>query len=380
MMKPTLDLEEGRQIFEEALRTLHRLNGSDLYIEAEAPIAARVDGKIRFLSEDPLTPEQARQVIFAAMNDNQRQAFLEALEYNFAYALPDIGRFRLNVFMQRGTPALVARTIKTEVPDVDTLGLPPILKQLIMKKQGLILFVGGTGTGKSTSLASLIDYRNRNSDGHIITIEDPIEFVHRHKRCIVSQREVGVDTLSYFEALKNTLRQAPDVIMIGEIRDRENMEHAINFAETGHLCLSTLHANNANQALDRIINFFPEEKRSQLLMDLSFNLLAIVSQRLVPRIGGGRVAAMEILVATPRVKDLVFKGEVHKLKEVMEASREAGMQTFDQHVLELFDQGLITFEDALRNADAPNDVRLKIKLAGKLPKDAMGAELSNMTL
>ncbi len=379
-MSTQLTLEESRQAFEEALIALHNQGGSDLYIEAGAPIAIRVDGRVRFLTEDKLPPDLAKQIVCAALNERQQQEFREKLEYNFAYSIAGVGRFRINLFMQRGTPAIVARTIKTDIPPVDTLGLPAILKQLIMKKQGLILFVGGTGTGKSTSLASLIDYRNANSEGHIITIEDPIEFVHRHKRSIVSQREVGMDTLSYFEALKNALRQAPDVIMIGEIRDRENMEHAINFAETGHLCLSTLHANNANQALDRIINFFPEEKRNQLLMDLSFNLLAIVSQRLIPKVGGGRIAAMEILIATPRVKDLIFKGEVHKLKDTMAASREAGMQTFDQHVFELFDQGLISFDDALRNADAPNDVRLKIKLAGKLPKDAQTADMVNKTL
>ncbi len=378
-MSEELTLEESRQAFEEALIALHKQGGSDLYIEAGAPIAIRVDGVVRFLTEERLPPELAQKIVCSTLNERQQKEFREKLEYNFAYSLPGVGRFRVNMFMQRGTPAIVARTIKTEVPDVDSLGLPPVLKKLIMKKQGLILFVGGTGTGKSTSLASLIDYRNTHSDGHIITIEDPIEFVHRHKRCIVSQREVGMDTLSYFDALKNALRQAPDLIMIGEIRDRENMEHAINFAETGHLCVSTLHANNANQALDRIINFFPEDKRSQLLMDLSFNLLAIVSQRLIPQVDGGRVAAMEILVATPRVKDLIFKGEIHRLKDTMAASKDAGMQTFDQHVFELFDQGLISFDDALRNADAPNDVRLKIKLAGKLPKDAQSADSVNMT-
>jgi len=379
-MDTQLSPEESKQAFEEALLALHNQGGSDLYIEAGAPIAIRIDGKMQFLTDERLPPQLAEQIIFAGLNERQLQAFKEQLECNFAYSIPGVGRFRINVFMQRSTPALVARTIKTDIPDIDTLGLPPVLKELIMKNRGLILFVGGTGTGKSTSLASLIDYRNRNSQGHIITIEDPIEFIHRHKGCIVSQREVGMDTLSYFEALKNALRQAPDVIMIGEIRDQENMEHAINFAETGHLCLSTLHANNANQALDRIVNFFPKEKRSQLLMDLSFNLLAIVSQRLIPKIGGGRVAAIEILIGTQRIKDLIFKGEIHRLKEAMAVSREAGMQTFDQHILELFDQGLISYDDAMRYADAPNDVRLKIKLAGKLPEHAQDLNAIKPTL
>ncbi|HIQ40236.1 MAG TPA: PilT/PilU family type 4a pilus ATPase [Sulfurivirga caldicuralii] len=369
-MDTQLSPEESKQAFEDALLALHHQGGSDLYIEAGAPIAIRIDGKMHFLAEERLSPQLAEQIILAGLTAQQLKAFKRQLEYNFAYSIPGVGRFRVNIFMQRGTPALVARTIKTDIPNLETLGLPSVVQELIMKNRGLILFVGGTGTGKSTSLASLIDYRNRHSKGHIITIEDPIEFIHRHKRCIVSQREVGTDTLSYFEALKNALRQAPDVIMIGEIREQETMEHAISFAETGHLCLSTLHANNANQALDRIINFFPEEKRSQLLMDLSFNLLAIVSQRLIPKIGGGRVAAVEILIGTQRIKDLIFKGDIQHLKEAMAVSREVGMQTFDQHILELFDQGLISYDNAMRYADAPNDVRLKIKLAGKLPEEA----------
>ncbi|WP_294945370.1 PilT/PilU family type 4a pilus ATPase [Sulfurivirga sp.] len=376
-MSVELTPDEARAALEEALVALLERNGSDLYIEAGAPVALRVNGEVEYLSEDRLPPQFATTLVRSSMNDEQWKQFNETLELNYAYSIPGKGRWRMNAFIQRGTPALVARTIKSNIPTVDELGLPPVLKDLIMRKQGLILFVGGTGTGKSTSLASLIDYRNRNASGHIITIEDPIEFVHHHQRSIVSQREVGMDTRSYFDALKNTLRQAPDVIMIGEIRDQENMEHAINFAETGHLCLSTLHANNANQALDRIINFFPTDKRNQLLMDLSFNLLAVISQRLVPRKDGGRVAAMEILIRTPRVADLIFKGDIPALKETMAASTDSGMQTFDQHLFQLFDQGIITAEDALRFADSPNDVRLQIKLAGKLPRELQNEEFIN---
>ncbi len=376
-MSVELTPDEARAALEEALVVLLERNGSDLYIEAGAPVALRVNGELEYLSEERLPPQFATTLVRSSMNDEQWAQFNDNLELNYAYSIPGKGRWRMNAFIQRGTPALVARTIKSDIPSVDELGLPPVLKDLIMRKQGLILFVGGTGTGKSTSLASLIDYRNRHAAGHIITIEDPIEFVHHHKRSIVSQREVGMDTRSYFDALKNTLRQAPDVIMIGEIRDQENMEHAINFAETGHLCLSTLHANNANQALDRIINFFPTDKRNQLLMDLSFNLLAVVSQRLVPRKDGGRVAAMEILIRTPRVADLIFKGDIPALKETMAASNDSGMQTFDQHLFQLFDQGIITAEDALRFADSPNDVRLQIKLAGKLPRELQSEEFIN---
>jgi len=360
---------ENLVLLEEVLSILADQGGSDLYIEAGSPVAMRKDGNITYITEDKLDAATAADLVYAAMNAHQKQEFESTYELNFAHAIPGKARFRMNAFIQRGTPALVARTIKTDIPPFESLGLPPIVKDLIMEQQGLILFVGGTGTGKSTSLASLIDHRNATTASHIITIEDPIEFVHRHKRSIVTQREVGVDTQSYEMALKNTLRQAPDVIMIGEIRDRENMEHAINFAETGHLCLSTLHANNANQALDRIINFFPEERRQQLLMDLSFNLRAIISQRLIPRTDGGRIAAVEVLIRTPRVGDLIFKGQINELKKTMAASRDDGMQTFDQHLFELFSEGLISFEDALRYADSANDVRLQIKLSGKLPKE-----------
>ncbi|SIN74327.1 twitching motility protein PilU [Sulfurivirga caldicuralii] len=362
------------KLLDELLLILLEQGGSDLYIEAGSPVAMRKDGVLHYISEDKVDSDTAKGLTYAAMLPHQKEEFDKTFELNFAHAIPGRARFRLNAFIQRGTPALVARTIKTEIPPFESLGLPPVLKRLITEKQGLILFVGGTGTGKSTSLASLIDHRNTTTASHIITIEDPIEFVHRHKKSIVTQREVGMDTLSYEMALKNTLRQAPDVIMIGEIRDRENMEHAVTFAETGHLCVSTLHANNAYQALDRIINFFPEERRPQLLMDLSYNLKAVVSQRLVPKVGGGRVAAVEILIRTPRVADLIFKGELTSLRKTMEESREVGMQTFDQHLFDLFNEGLISYEDALRFADSPNDVRLQIKLSGKLPPEMEGNE------
>jgi len=282
---------------------------------------------------------------------------------NLAVGYPDIGRFRVNIFQQRGELALVARHIKTEIPQADDLGLPPILKKLIMQKRGIVLFIGGTGSGKSTSLAALIDHRNKSSDGHIITIEDPVEFLHPHQKSIVNQREVGVDTMSYEQALQNTLRQAPDVILIGEIRTRETMEHALAFAETGHLCLSTLHANNSNQALDRIINFFPEERHKQLFLDLSLNLQGFVSQRLVPTVDGKRAAAIEILLGTPRICDLIKKGKVEEVKEVMEKSENQGMKTFDGALFELFKTGIITHEEALRNADSKNNLRLRIQLS-----------------
>ena len=304
-----------------------------------------------------------KKITYQIMNDDQIAEFEKNPEMNLAIADPDIGRFRVNIFQQRGELGIVARNIKTEIPDAASLGLPPVLSDLIMSKRGIILFVGGTSSGKSTSLAALIDHRNKNSDGHIITIEDPVEFVHPHQGCIVNHREVGVDTNSYEEALKNTLRQAPDVILIGEIRSQETMEHALVFAETGHLCLSTLHANNANQALERIVNFFPEERRPQLLMDLSLNLLGIMSQRLVPSVTGGRCAAIEVMLASPLVKDLILQGDIHALKEVMEKSIDQGMKTFDQALIALHHNGMISEEEALRNADSVNNVRLKIKLA-----------------
>jgi len=304
------------------------------------------------------------------MNDKQAYEFESTKECNFAIAPPDIGRFRVNTFIQQGRTGIVMRTINSVIPKFEDLGLPEVLRDVSMTKRGLVIFVGGTGSGKSTSLAAMVGFRNQNSQGHIITIEDPIEYVHDHDKCIVTQREVGVDTDGWLSALKNTLRQAPDVILIGEIRDRETMDYAIAFAETGHLCLSTLHANSANQALDRIINFFPEERRDQLLMDLSLNLKAFISQRLLPlREGKGRVAAVEIMLNSPLISDLIFKGAVHEIKEIMAKSREMGMQTFDQHLFELYESGLISYEDALRNADSLNDLRLKIKLHGQESKD-----------
>lgn len=349
------------------LKALVKLGGSDMFITANAPISIKVDGKLKTLT-DKLSNEACKKLVFGIMNDYQREAFISQHEANFAYQLEGISRFRINAFRQQGQPGLVVRVINSHIPDIDTLGLPPHLKDLILEKRGLILLVGGTGSGKSTSLAGLIGYRNQHSEGHIITIEDPIEFVHPHQGCIVTQREVGVDTISYEAALKNTLRQAPDVILIGEIRDRETMDHAIAFAETGHLCLSTLHANNTNQALDRIINFFPEERRSQLLMDLSLNLKAIISQRLIPKIDGGRVAAIEILINTPRMAELIFKGRVDEMKALIGQSQGQGMQTFDQALFDLYEAGLIRYEDALRNADSMNDIRLNIKLNSQRPR------------
>lgn len=304
-----------------------------------------------------------KKITYQIMNDDQIAEFEKNPEMNLAIADPDIGRFRVNIFQQRGELGIVARNIKTEIPDAASLGLPPVLSDLIMSKRGIILFVGGTSSGKSTSLAALIDHRNKNSDGHIITIEDPVEFVHPHQGCIVNHREVGVDTNSYEEALKNTLRQAPDVILIGEIRSQETMEHALAFAETGHLCLSTLHANNANQALDRIINFFPDERHKQLFLDLSLNLVAFVSQRLIPTVDGKRAAAIEILIGTPRVCDLIKQGKVMEIKEVMEKSEQQGMKTFDSALFDLYREGKISYEEALKNADSKNNLRLKIQLA-----------------
>ena len=348
------------------LKILAEKGGSDLYLSTGAPPSAKFSGKLTPLGKDSAPPGWVEGLANEIMNDKQREAFQEKPEMNLALSLPNIGRFRVNIFKQRNECSMVIRNIVTDIPNLKDLGLPDVLTKVIMLKRGLILFVGGTGSGKSTSLAALIDHRNRNSSGHIITIEDPIEFVHDHRGCIINQREVGMDTDSFEDALKNTLRQAPDVILIGEIRDRETMEHALAFAETGHLCLCTLHANSTNQALDRIINFFPEERRSQLLMDLSLNLKGVISQRLIPLKGGdGRVPAVEIMLATPMMSDLIFKGEVHAMKELISKSNEYGMKTFDQALFDLYEDGLVTYEDALRNADSINDLRLRIKLQGK---------------
>lgn len=345
------------------LQILAKHDGSDLYLSTGAPPSAKFQGALKPLGKEPLKPGQIAQLIESVMDDDQKKEFEQELELNMAISLPTGGRFRLNMFRQRNEVSLVARNIVTDIPRFDDLGLPQVLKKVILAKRGLILFVGGTGSGKSTSLASLIDHRNTNVPGHIITIEDPIEFVHTHKRSIINQREVGVDTKSFKAALKNTLRQAPDVILIGEIRDQETMEHALAFAETGHLAISTLHANNANQALDRIINFFPEERHKQLLQDLGLNLQAIVSQRLVPTVDGKRVAAVEVLLGNKTIQDLVFKGDTDGIKEIMSKSENLGMQTFDAALFKLFEAGKISLEEALKNADSENNLRLRIKLA-----------------
>ena len=348
------------------LAQMRARGGSDLFITAGFPPAIKLDGKLTPLDDTPLPAAQAASYVRALMNDKQAQAFEASREANFAISPEGLGRFRVSAFVQLGQPGMVLRTINTAIPELGALGLPTILKEVVMSKRGLVIMVGATGSGKSTTLAAMVGHRNANSHGHIITIEDPVEFVHPHGNCIVTQREVGVDTEDWATALKNTLRQAPDVIQIGEIRDRETMDHAIAFAETGHLCLATLHANNANQALDRIINFFPEERRQQLLMDLSLNLKGLISQRLIPsKDGAGRKVAMEILLNSPLMSDLIFKGQVHEIKELMKKSRELGMQTFDQALFDLHELDLISYEDALRNADSVNDLRLSIKLNGK---------------
>jgi len=352
-------------------------DASDLYLSCGAPVSAKIDGTLQPLEDGVLTPEQVKDVAWSVMNDEQITEFGHKPEMNLAISEEGIGRFRVNIFRQRNSISMVIRNIKTDIPDWKLLGLPCILTDVIMEKRGLVLFVGATGSGKSTSLASLIDHRNTNSAGHIITIEDPVEFVHSHKKSIVNQREVGVDTDSYEDALKNTLRQAPDVILIGEIRDQETMEHALAFAETGHLAISTLHANNANQALDRIINFFPEERRNQLLLDLSLNLRAFVSQRLIKTVDGKRAAAVEILLGTPLVQDMIRRGDVHEIKEVMQKSESLGMQTFDRALYKLVESGRISTEEALKNADSPNNLRLSLSLnTDKVEKKATPASLS----
>ena len=365
-----MERDEGLKFMCQLLSMMLSKKGSDLFITAGFPPAMKIDGKLTPATSQLLSPQHTQELARSIMNDKQAAEFEATKECNFAINPAGIGRFRVNAFVQQGRVGLILRTITTTIPKFDDLKLPRVLQDVAMTKRGLVLFVGGTGSGKSTSLAAMIGHRNETSFGHIITIEDPVEYVHPHINCIMTQREVGVDTDSWEAALKNTLRQAPDVILIGEIRDREVMEHAIAFAETGHLAMGTLHANSANQALDRIINFFPEDRRQQLLMDLSLNLRAIVAQRLIPlRDGKGRAAAVEIMLNSPLISDLIFKGEVSGIKEIMKKSRELGMQTFDAALFDLFEDGRISYEDALRNADSVNDLRLNIKLHSKNAKD-----------
>ncbi len=377
-----MDRDQATKFIHDLLRLMLKNKASDLFITAGFPPAMKIDGKMTTVSQQKLTTSHTAELARAIMNDKQATEFEESRECNFAINPPDIGRFRVNAFVQQQRVGIILRTITTEIPDFDDLKLPPVLKEVVMSKRGLVIFVGSTGSGKSTSMAALIGHRNKSSYGYIITIEDPVEYVHEHANCVITQREVGVDTESWEAALKNTLRQAPDVILIGEIRDRETMEHAIAFAETGHLCMGTLHANSANQALDRIINFFPEERRAQLLMDLSLNMKALVAQRLIPlKDGKGRAAAIEIMLNSPLISDLIFKGSVHEIKEIMKKSREMGMQTFDTALFELYEAGRISYEDALRNADSVNELRLKIKLEGSEAKSKdVGSGIDHLSI
>lgn len=360
--------EQALKFMHDLLRAMLSKKGSDLFLSDDFPPSMKIDGKMTPVSQQRLTGVHTKALAYCIMNDRQKAEFEKEKECNFAISPEGIGRFRVNVFVQQEKIGMVLRTITTKIPRFDDLKLPPVLKDVVMSKRGLVILVGGTGSGKSTTLAALIDYRNENSYGHIITIEDPVEYVHKSKNCLITHREVGRDTLDWFPALKNTLRQAPDVILIGEIRDHETMEFALAFAETGHLCMATLHANNSNQAIDRIINFFPEERRPQLLMDLSLNLRSFISQRLVPGKAGGRVAAIEILLNSPLVADQILKGETNTIKETMSKSVELGMQTFDQALFNLFEEDKITEDEALRNADSYNELRPKIKLHGKNAK------------
>ncbi|MDO5050935.1 MAG: PilT/PilU family type 4a pilus ATPase [Moraxella equi] len=373
-------LNEAKGMMYNMLAKVVEIGASDLFITAEFPPSVKHQGLMKPLGKQVLSADKTKLFAYSIMNDYQRDEFEREMECNFAINVPNVSRFRVNVFIQQQQVGMVIRTIAAEIPNFDKLRLPPQLRDVIMEKRGLVLVVGGTGSGKSTSLAAMIDYRNENSAGHIITVEDPVEYVHKHKKSMITHREVGVDTHSWHHALKNTLRQAPDVILIGEIRDTETMEHAIAFAETGHLCLGTLHANNANQTLDRIINFFPEERRQQLLMDLSSNMKAIISQRLIrTEDGKGRRAAVEIMLNTRLVADLILKGEMHELKAIMTKSREVGMQTFDQALFDLYDEGAISYDEAIRNADSPNELRLQIKLKGTR-RDGQNEVASSLSL
>jgi len=374
-----MEKDQAIKFIQDLLRAMVSRKGSDLFITAGFPPAIKVDGQIAAATDKPLTAEQAGLLVRAIMNDRQTKEFDSTKECQFAISPPGIGRFRVSAFVQQGRMGAVLRTLNTEIPDFDKLGLPQILKDVVMAKRGIVIFVGATGSGKSTSIASMIGHRNKNSKDHIVTIEDPIEFVHPHIGCVITQREIGVDTDSWDVALKNTLRQAPDVIFIGEIRDRETMDYAVAFAETGHLVLSTLHANSTNQALDRIINFFPPERRQQLLMDLSLNIRALISQRLVRKQGGkGRMPAVEIMLNSPLISDLIFKAEVSQIKEIMAKSTQLGMQTFDQSLFKLFEQGLISYEDTIRNADSQNELRLRIKLESKREKHAVDEGIEDL--
>ncbi|MDO9422300.1 MAG: PilT/PilU family type 4a pilus ATPase [Herminiimonas sp.] len=372
-----MERDQATKFMYDLLRLMLSKNGSDLFITADFPPAFKIDGKMTQVSNQPLNATHTVELARAIMGDKQAAEFEATKESNFAISPGGIGRFRVSAFVQQGKVGMVLRTITTAIPKIEDLGVPDTLKDIVMTKRGLVIMVGATGSGKSTTLAAMLGYRNENSYGHIITIEDPVEYVHPHKNCVITQREIGIDTDGWGIALKNTLRQAPDVIFIGEIRDRETMDYAIAFAETGHLCLATMHANSSNQALDRIVNFFPEERRQQLLMDLSLNLKAMISQRLIPlKDTKGRCVAVEIMLNSPLISDLIFKGDVHEIKEIMKKSRELGMQTFDQALFDLYEAGKITYEDALRNADSVNDLRLSIKLHGK---DAQTRDLSKGT-
>jgi twitching motility protein PilU len=380
-MSTTFGPEEARAYMHQLLKVMHQAGGSDLFISADFPPSIKSHGGMKPLSQQRLSGEITKMLAYSLMNNKQREEFDKEMECNFAISLPDVCRFRVNVFVQQQHAGMVIRTIASEIPNFEKLELPEILKEVIMTKRGLVLVVGGTGSGKSTTLAAMIDYRNTNSAGHIITVEDPVEYVHKNKNCLITHREVGVDTHSWHHALKNTLRQAPDVILIGEIRDSETMEHAIAFAETGHLCLGTLHANNSNQTIDRIINFFPEERRNQLLMDLSSNLRSIISQRLVrTEDGQGRKAAIEILLNTPTIAEMIFKGQFQSIKEIMGKSRELGMCTFDQALFTLYNSRQISYDEAIRNADSANELRLQIKLKGTRGEPSGGAGGFNLSI
>jgi twitching motility protein PilU len=379
-MSSGFGIEQARTYVHQLLKAMHQTGGSDLFISADFPPTMKAHGTMKALSQQKLSGEITRTIAESLMNDKQRAEFQAEMECNFAISLPEVCRFRVNVFVQQQNVGMVIRTISSEIPTFEKLQLPDVLKDVIMTKRGLVLVVGGTGSGKSTTLAAMIDHRNASSPGHIITVEDPVEYVHKNKQCLITHREVGVDTHSWHAALKNTLRQAPDVILIGEIRDTETMEHAIAFAETGHLCLGTLHANNANQTMDRIVNFFPEERRNQLLMDLSSNLRAIISQRLIRTEDGKRKAAIEILLNTPTIAEMIMKGAFHSIKEIMAKSRELGMCTFDQALFDLYNNGYISYDEAIRNADSANELRLNIKLRGTRDKQAGGGADTGLNL